>query len=971
MKAHHLLSGVAAAIAFGISSLHAAELSAGGYHSVRVDSGLVKGLGDGTYGQLGTTPAGTPATVAGLTGVTAVAAGGFSTLALKSDGTVWFLGETTLQHPTPHGTPNPVSAPVRVPGLSGIDAISAGHRHYLVLDTDTGNLYAWGHNGSGQVGDGGLLDVTTPQLVLAGVSTMSAGDGFSLAVKNDNTLWAWGRNSHGQLGLGDTADRLNPTQVSGITTADAVAAGGQHALILLETGTVLATGHNGFGQLGLGSTTTATTPATVAGLSGVTRISAGYFHSAALGAGGQVSVWGRNFEGQCGGGAASPVTYSSPQPLTGLAGTPAGIDCGYHFTLIAFADGAVAGTGSNSDGQLDGASVADQDDARKVLAPQPVPLSSDLTAPSPDPMSFASPPGAATATSVTMTATEASDPSGPVEYFFECITPGGNDSGWQTDTTYVDTGLTSGVSYSYRVKARDVVGNETAFSAPASATPEGDTTPPQIDSLSPANGAFGIAINPTLVLTLDETIQKGTGNIRIRENLANALVATVDVTSSAVTLNNAAVTIVLPAALDHGTSYYVEIDAGALEDVSNNPFVGIAGSKIWSFTTAVETASAASLIAHYTFDTVNSGQTPDAIGSGRFATLGTKVQINTTVAGRIGDGAFEMNGGGDTQGPSNGAVTSNSFSWANDARTVTFWWKAKDPNVNTTDGTFVSFGTEPTNGHRFDIKEQSASNTLLRVEVQGHGSNSNPTNFDNGSWHFVAVTVPINATFADIAWFAGVRGGTLSGDLNTSTNTLDIATGTSPLAFGDSIVSTITSSIATNDRVPNGFLDDFQLYDEVLDPSQLAFLYNNPGSVIGTPINDFETYISDPAFGLDPGKRGFADDPDGDNLANGLEAWFGTHPGEFDAGVTITFTNGTITTFTHPQNETRPADVSGFYEWSPNLTDWYAGDGVDGPPSGPTVTFSAESIGTTTTVTATASEPLDRIFLRAGVVLQN
>ncbi len=219
-------------------------VSAGGYHFIRVDGGLVKGMGDGTYGQLGTNPLGSPATVAGLSDVTDVAAGGFSSLALKSDGSVWFLGESTLQHTTPHGTPNPVSTPVQVAGLTGIDAIAAGRRHFLALDADTGNLYAWGHNGSGQVGNGGLLDATTPAVVLTGVVSMSAGDGFSLAVKDDGSLWSWGRNAHGQLGLGDTVDRLTPTQVPGVITAAKVAAGGQHSLVLLTGGSVLATGNN-------------------------------------------------------------------------------------------------------------------------------------------------------------------------------------------------------------------------------------------------------------------------------------------------------------------------------------------------------------------------------------------------------------------------------------------------------------------------------------------------------------------------------------------------------------------------------------------------------------------------------------------------------------------------------------------------------------------------------------------------------
>jgi hypothetical protein len=240
----------------------------------------------------------------------------------------------------------------------------------------------------------------------------------------------------------------------------------------------------------------------------------------------------------------------------------------------------------------------------------------------------------------------------------------------------------------------------------------------------------------------------------------------------------------------------------------------------------------AALIAHYTFDSVfDTNKTADSVGSA-FATLGDRVVVNTTVSNRIGGGALEMLGGGVTVGPSDGAITSNSFSWTSDARTLTFWWRADSPNTNTSDGAFVSFGDNSANGTRFEIKEQQGvTNTgPLRVEVQGAGLGTNPTNFDDGNWHFVAVTVPNAATFADIAWYAGVRGGSLSGDLNTITSALAIATGTGPLAFGDSILAT-----GTNDRVPNGYIDDFQLYDEVLTSQQISFLYNNPGSVIPEP----------------------------------------------------------------------------------------------------------------------------------------
>jgi hypothetical protein len=233
----------------------------------------------------------------------------------------------------------------------------------------------------------------------------------------------------------------------------------------------------------------------------------------------------------------------------------------------------------------------------------------------------------------------------------------------------------------------------------------------------------------------------------------------------------------------------------------------------------------AALIAHYTFDSVyDTNKTADSVGSA-FASLGGRVVVNTTVPGRIGGGALEMLGGGATVGPGDGAVTSNNFSWANDARTVTFWWRAKAPNANTSDGAFVSFGDNSANGTRFEIKEQQGTTNTgpLRIEVQGAGLGTNPTNFDDGNWHFVAVTVPNSATFAEIAWFAGVRGGSLSGNLNTSGSTLAIATGTGPLAFGDSILAT-----GTNDRVPNGYIDDFRLYNEVLTMEQISALYAIP-----------------------------------------------------------------------------------------------------------------------------------------------
>ena len=64
-----------------------------------------------------------------------------------------------------------------------------------------------------------------------------------------------------------------------------------------------------------------------------------------------------------------------------------------------------------------------------------------------------------------MTAKGASDAWGwEVEYYFESISEGGHDSGWQISQTYTDVGLTPGLEYGYRVKSRDALGNETDWS---------------------------------------------------------------------------------------------------------------------------------------------------------------------------------------------------------------------------------------------------------------------------------------------------------------------------------------------------------------------------------------------------------------------------------------------------------------------------------------------------------------------------
>jgi hypothetical protein len=100
-------------------------------------------------------------------------------------------------------------------------------------------------------------------------------------------------------------------------------------------------------------------------------------------------------------------------------------------------------------------------------------------APTPNPMTWASVPAATGSTTIAMTATTGSDVTTPVQYFFQNTTSGmsSHNSGWQSSTSWTDTGLTPSTQYSYQVQARDSAGtpNVGGWSTTAYATTQGST----------------------------------------------------------------------------------------------------------------------------------------------------------------------------------------------------------------------------------------------------------------------------------------------------------------------------------------------------------------------------------------------------------------------------------------------------------------------------------------------------------------
>ncbi len=303
----------------GISGVVA--VSGGGAHTLAAKGdGTLWSWGSNASGQLGdgsTTDHSTPVQITALNNVIAVAAGSSHSVALKADGTVWAWGANNsgqLGNSTTTGSATPVqvcasgaTAPCTA-FLTGVSAIAAsstrGGNNSLALKSD-GTVWAWGENSFGQLGNGTTTGSTTPVQVLgpacecflSGVTAISAGGLFNLAVRQDGTVVAWGANDQGQLGDGTTTSRFIPIQVcvngttapctSFLTGITAVAAGGFHSLAAKSDGTVVAWGSNTSGQLGIGTTVPISKWSTTGSLA-----TSRYFHAAALLGNGKVLVSG-------------------------------------------------------------------------------------------------------------------------------------------------------------------------------------------------------------------------------------------------------------------------------------------------------------------------------------------------------------------------------------------------------------------------------------------------------------------------------------------------------------------------------------------------------------------------------------------------------------------------------------------------------------------------------------------------------
>ncbi|KAM9812971.1 RCC1 and BTB domain-containing protein 2-like [Syngnathus typhle] len=212
--------------------------------------------------------------------------------------------------------------PRRINVLCGkkIVSLSYGTGPHVVVATSDGEVYAWGHNGYSQLGNGTVNNGLTPALVCTNLKNkkvieVACGSHHTIALTTEGEVYAWGYNNSGQVGSGSSGNQPSPRRVSSCLQSKVVvniACGQLCSMAVLDSGEIYAWGYNCNGQLGLGNTGNQQTPCRVAALQGikVVQVACGYAHTLALSDGGSVYSWGANSYGQLGTG--NKNNYSLP-----------------------------------------------------------------------------------------------------------------------------------------------------------------------------------------------------------------------------------------------------------------------------------------------------------------------------------------------------------------------------------------------------------------------------------------------------------------------------------------------------------------------------------------------------------------------------------------------------------------------------------------------------------------------------------
>lgn len=164
------------------------------------------------------------------------------------------------------------------------------------LVTMSGQLWCWGGNDQGEVGDGTFTARTMPTRVMGidEVAYASSASSHTCAVRKDGTVWCWGDNEKGALGVEGVEQSSSPVKVPGLEDIMEVDTILHRTCAINRYGKAWCWGNNEDGVIGLPKgVETTSTPTPLTALERVKKIKLGGSYSCALTHEGEVWCWGQ------------------------------------------------------------------------------------------------------------------------------------------------------------------------------------------------------------------------------------------------------------------------------------------------------------------------------------------------------------------------------------------------------------------------------------------------------------------------------------------------------------------------------------------------------------------------------------------------------------------------------------------------------------------------------------------------------
>ena len=270
------------------------------------DKGSVFGLGQNTFGQLGIAK---PEIITNLRKISLppikqVACGSDFTICVSELGEVYSFGENGNQGQLGLGDKEDYAIPQRIELLKDVDFVECGFKFTFCKDKNN-NVYCWGNNYYGQLGNGSKSAQTYPILCedipdnivdircgqfhtliltynqevfstghnyhgelgrktddsydtsfkkiedLSDIIRIQCGNDHSMCIDINNDLYVFGSNRYGELGLGDINDRRSPVRNEFISDIVDISSGGYHTFVKTSSNEIYAFGINRFSQIGI------------------------------------------------------------------------------------------------------------------------------------------------------------------------------------------------------------------------------------------------------------------------------------------------------------------------------------------------------------------------------------------------------------------------------------------------------------------------------------------------------------------------------------------------------------------------------------------------------------------------------------------------------------------------------------------------------------------------------------------------